>query len=211
MVLLRSGAVFWNIKVFDWLQHVEGESRLSYVSNPHVRKNDRSLDSVAIISMIWHTNFLAVFTCSNRYPCFWIKSSLNERWQEGFSIKLVSIYYVYFFWLPPKIYQVWLSQECPFLCLQLDENDVIILARNLEFPATPPQASSLAWGCCDPSAGPDTWPCWTSYSWPQPIDLICPDPSAEPSYPQADRHFRPTWCHLQTSWGSPQAPHPDHW
>ena len=27
------------------------------------------------------------------------------------------------------------------------------------FPATPPQAGSVAWGCCDPSAEPGIWPC----------------------------------------------------
>ena len=27
------------------------------------------------------------------------------------------------------------------------------------FAATLPQACSIAWGCCDPSAGPSTWPC----------------------------------------------------
>ena len=57
-------------------------------------------------------------------------------------------------------------------------------------------------GLCDPSAGPCTWPCWTSYNWPRPIDPVCPDSSAEPSCPQADEHSRPTWCQLQTYWGS---------
>jgi len=27
------------------------------------------------------------------------------------------------------------------------------------FPATPPEACSVAWGCCDPSAGSTMWPC----------------------------------------------------
>ena len=45
----------------------------------------------------------------------------------------------------------------------------------VSFPATLPQACSVAWGCCDPCAGPGTRPCWTSYNWPQPIDPACPD------------------------------------
>jgi len=39
------------------------------------------------------------------------------------------------------------------------------------FPVTPPQAYSIAWGCCDPSARPGIWPCWTSYSWPRPMEV----------------------------------------
>jgi len=66
------------------------------------------------------------------------------------------------------------------------------------FPATLPQACSIAWWCCDLSIGPGTWPCWTSYNWPQTIDQACPDPSAEPFYLQADKHSGPTWCYLQT-------------
>ena len=54
------------------------------------------------------------------------------------------------------------------------------------FPAPPPQACSAAWGCCDQSAGPGIWPCWTSYRWIQPSDPACPDPSAGPSHPPAD-------------------------
>jgi len=59
------------------------------------------------------------------------------------------------------------------------------------FPATPPQTCSVAWGCGDPSAGPGIWPFWTSCSWPRPINPVCPDPSTEPSYPQADWHSHP--------------------
>lgn len=33
----------------------------------------------------------------------------------------------------------------------------------------------------------------------------------EPSYPPADPHSHPNWCHLQSDWGYPQSPHPDHW
>ena len=40
------------------------------------------------------------------------------------------------------------------------------------FPATLPQACSVAWGSCDPSAGPGIWPCWNSYSWPHPVDPV---------------------------------------
>ena len=68
------------------------------------------------------------------------------------------------------------------------------------FPATPPQACSVAWGCCDRHAESGIWPCWTSYGWPQHINPACPDPSAEPSYPQADQHSHPAWCHLHTYW-----------
>ena len=42
-------------------------------------------------------------------------------------------------------------------------------------PATPPQACSVAWGCCDRSTGPGIWPCWNSYSWAWPLDPVCPD------------------------------------
>ena len=66
------------------------------------------------------------------------------------------------------------------------------------FPSTPPQACSIAWGCFDQSTRPSTEPCWTSYSGPRPIDPVCPDPSAEPSYPQAHWYSRPVWCHLKT-------------
>ena len=65
------------------------------------------------------------------------------------------------------------------------------------FLATLPQACSIAWVCCDPT-GPSTEPCLTSYNWPWPIDPVCPDPSAEPSYPQESQHAHPAWCHLQT-------------
>jgi len=53
------------------------------------------------------------------------------------------------------------------------------------FPATLPQACSIARGCCDRSAGLGTWHCWSSYSWPRPINPACPVPSAERSYPPA--------------------------
>jgi len=79
------------------------------------------------------------------------------------------------------------------------------------FPTTLPQVCSIAWGCCEPSVGPGIWPCWSSYNWPWPIDPVCPDPSAEPSYPRADEHSHPTWCHLETYWGSTQSLHPSHW
>ena len=66
-------------------------------------------------------------------------------------------------------------------------------------PATLPQPCCIARGCCDPRAGPGTWPCcWTSHNSPHPIDRVCPDRSAEPSFLPADRHSNPTWCHQQT-------------
>jgi len=50
-------------------------------------------------------------------------------------------------------------------------------------PPTLPQACRVTWSCCDQTAGPDTWSCWTSSHWPQPINPTCPDPSIGPSYP----------------------------
>ena len=73
------------------------------------------------------------------------------------------------------------------------------------------QACGTAWGCCEPSAGPGTRPCWTSYDWPWTINPSCPDPSAEPSCPWADRHSHLAWCHLQAYWVSTQFARPDHW
>ena len=32
-------------------------------------------------------------------------------------------------------------------------------------PATLPEACSVAWGCCGPSAGPGTWSCWTEKTY----------------------------------------------
>jgi len=77
------------------------------------------------------------------------------------------------------------------------------------FPATLPQACSSARGC-DQSAGASPWLCWSSYSWPQPIDPAYPHLSTGSFYPQADQHFLPVWCHLQTYWWCTQSPHPDH-
>jgi len=76
-------------------------------------------------------------------------------------------------------------------------------------PATLPQACSVSWGSCDQSAGPGTWSNWTSTHWPQSSDPACPDPSVGPSYSQADKHFPPTWCNLQTYWRCTQFPRPN--
>jgi len=60
--------------------------------------------------------------------------------------------------------------------------------------ATLPQVCSVAWGCCGQSAGPHTLlkfiPSASATS-----RSACLDLSVEPSYPQADQHFLPTWCH----------------
>jgi len=40
------------------------------------------------------------------------------------------------------------------------------------FPATLPLACSIAWGCCNQSAGTYTQSCWTSSHWPQPGDPV---------------------------------------
>ena len=77
------------------------------------------------------------------------------------------------------------------------------------FPDALTQACIISWGCCDWSAGPNTWSCLISYNWPWPISPVCPDHSA--SYSRADQHSHPTSCHLQTSWGSTQSPHPELW
>ena len=63
------------------------------------------------------------------------------------------------------------------------------------------QACSISWACCGQSAGSGSWPCWTLSHWPQPSYPACPDLTVEPSHPQADQHFLPAWCHLQTYWG----------
>jgi len=68
-------------------------------------------------------------------------------------------------------------------------------------PATLPHACSIAWDCCGQSVGPGTWSCCTSSHWLQPSYPACPDPSVGPFYSQADQHFFPTCCHLQTYWG----------
>jgi len=65
-------------------------------------------------------------------------------------------------------------------------------------------------GVVDPNAGPSTWSCWTSSCWPQPSYPACPDPSVGLSYPQADWHFLPAWCHLQIYRGCAQSPRPGH-
>lgn len=52
----------------------------------------------------------------------------------------------------------------------------------------------VAWGGCDPSAGPGTCPCWISYDWHWPINPACPGPSLEPPSSLADQHSFPTWC-----------------
>jgi len=99
-----------------------------------------------------------------------------------------------------------------FQCLTTLSVQKISLISNLYLPwcnlrPLPP----VAWSCCDPSAGPGIWPCWASYNWPRPIDPVCADPPAQCSYPRADWHSHPAWCHLQTYWGSTRSPHPDHW
>lgn len=42
------------------------------------------------------------------------------------------------------------------------------------FPDVLPPDFNTSWGFCDPSAGCGTWPCWTSYNWPQSIYSVCP-------------------------------------
>lgn len=64
-------------------------------------------------------------------------------------------------------------------------------------------------GICDPGESPGTWPFWTPYKWPWPLNPACSDSSAEPSCFPAE-HSHPAWCHLWTYWKCSQSPHSDH-
>jgi len=62
-----------------------------------------------------------------------------------------------------------------------------------------------AWDCPDPSAGPCTWHCWTSWGWHGPTSQACLGSSGWNPFPLACQLHHSARCLLKTSWGFTQS------
>lgn len=112
--------------------------------------------------------------------------------------------------IPPGMY-IYLQSRYIYIALYIYTLPVYLYIPTVKFPVILPQACTTTYSCYDPIAAPSILTCWIPCDWTQPIDLTYPDPSAKFSYPQADQHCHPTWCHLKTYWGCIQSPHQDCW
>lgn len=82
-----------------------------------------------------------------------------------------------------------------FLFSQLTSPDLL---SPCSFPFILSQACSAAWHCCEQSEELSPWSHWRSHNWPQPTHAAYLDTSIGSSYSQAEQHFLPTLCHMQT-------------
>lgn len=144
--------------------------------------------------------------CSNAWPSFW--------WRDFSYIQS-----------KPTLVQLAATSSCPIACYLGKETDSPIAPTSSQvvvccwlmlscfqraLPGLFPPGifqplfpkPGAAGGCCDPSVGSATLPCWTSSSWPRTSNPACPDPSCPPAH----QH-----CQLGVTWGCPWSPHPDHW